>query len=77
MADKFDTLDELKVGITKLWEEGKKIQSHYKRLEKEYDDWQDRLYEIEKIITETEKVTGLTKEEIVEPKSLLDDIFGD
>lgn len=77
MASKFDTLDELKAGIAKLWEDGKKIQSHYRRLEKEYDDWQDRLIEIENIIAKTENETGLSKEEITKPNSILDDIFGD
>lgn len=71
----FETVDDLKVGIAKLWEDGKKIASHYKRLEKEYDDWQDRLYEIEKLIAQAEEDTGLTKEEIIAPTREVDEFL--
>lgn len=59
------TVDDLKAAIKLHWEEGEKIQSHYKRLEKGYSDWEDRLIAIENAITQLEDDAGLTKEELL------------
>lgn len=71
-----DDLDELRKAVQDHRAEGKKILSHYNRLEREYSDWEDRLVEIENAISEAEKITGLTKEEVIEPHDILDDILG-
>lgn len=58
------TLDELRDTIRVVKEEGRKIQLHYKRLEQEYSDWEDRVRDIEEAIAQAEEDTGITKEEI-------------
>lgn len=60
------TVDDLKKAIKLHWEEGEKIQSHYKRLEKGYSDWEDRLIAIENAITQLEDEAGLSKEELLQ-----------
>ena len=69
------TLDDVRAMVQEVREEGLTIQRHYKRLEQEYSDWEDRVNELEKIIAQAEDDTGLTKEEIVTPPSAFDDIF--
>lgn len=71
----FDTLDDLKAAIAAHREAGKKIINHFKRLESEYSDWEDRLIEIEAAIEEAEKITGIKKEEILEEKNIFDDLL--
>lgn len=71
-----DDLDQLRKAVADHREAGKKIISHFNRLDREYSDWEDRLVEIENAISEAEKITGLTKEEIIKPTDSLDDIFG-
>lgn len=61
------TIDDVRAMVKTLREEGLQIQSHYKRLEQEYSDWEDRLYALDKIISQAEEETGLTKEQIIEP----------
>ena len=58
--------------ILELKEQGKKIISHYKKLEEYYSEWEDRLYKIELKIQEIEKDTGLDKEEIIAYDALED-----
>jgi predicted nuclease with TOPRIM domain len=71
------TLDDVRNLIKEVRSEGLQIQSHYKRLELEYSDWEDRVNELEKIIYQAELDTGLTKEEIYkEPNEFADDILG-
>ncbi len=60
-----ETIDDLRKAIKLHWEEGENIQRHYKRLEKGYSDWEDRLIEIENKITELEDEAGLSKEELL------------
>lgn len=72
----FDTLDELKAAVAAHREAGKKIINHFKRLESEYSDWEDRLIEIEAAIEEAEEITGLKKEEIIKPaEHIFDDLL--
>ena len=61
------TLDELRSMVQEVREEGLKIQRHYKRLEQEYSDWENRVNEIENIVYQAELDTGITKEEIMSP----------
>lgn len=61
------TLDDVRAMVKALRQEGLQIQSHYKRLEQEYSDWEDRLYALDIIISQAEEETGLTKEQIMEP----------
>jgi predicted nuclease with TOPRIM domain len=72
------TLDDVRALVRKLHKEGLQIQSHYKRLDKEYSDWEDRLNELDKIISQAEDETGLSKQQIMEPEnpfdSLLDEV---
>lgn len=76
-------LETIRQQVRSLHEEGKRIQSHYRRLEKEYSDWEDRLNELDKTIHTAEKQHGLTKEEIVVDNGMLSGIdmsslsFGD
>lgn len=74
---KLETLDDLKAAIAEHREEGRKIIRHFKRLEQEYSDWEDRLVVIEQEIDNCERQTGLTKDEIVAPKSTVDSIIED
>jgi len=68
------TLDDVRALVKEVHEEGLRIQSHYKRLAQEYSDWEDRVNELDKIISQAEKDTGLTKEEIFKEPSEFDDI---
>lgn len=70
------TLDDVRALVHETRERGLQIQSHYKRLEQEYADWEDQILEVEKIIQQLQDDTGVTKEEIYEkPKSSLDSIL--
>lgn len=69
------TLEELRGLIKEVREEGLKIQRHYKRLEQEYSDWEDRVNSIENIIHQAERDTGLTKQEIYTPGNIFDDLL--
>lgn len=68
------SLAELRAEVQAVREEGLKIQSHYKRLEKEYSDWEDRFYALEKAVDEAETITGLNKQDIYEDKGIFNDI---
>ncbi len=72
------TLDDVRELVQKTREQGLQIQSHYKRLEQEYSDWEDQINEIEKIILQMQEDSGITKQEIYEPpKSNLDNTLED
>jgi predicted nuclease with TOPRIM domain len=71
------TLDDVRELVKEVRAEGLQIQSHYKRLEKEYSDWEDRVRDLENIIAQAEEDTGLSKEEIITTPSPLEDIFDD
>lgn len=60
-----ETIEDLRKAIKLHWEEGESIQRHYKRLEKGYSDWEDRLVAIENAIDEMEQESGLSKEELI------------
>ena len=68
------TLDDVRKLVKEVREEGLKIQSHYKRLEQEYSDWEDRVYELDKILSRAEEDTGISKEEIYREPTELDDV---
>ncbi len=68
------TIEDVRALVKEVREEGLKIQSHYKRLEQEYSDWEDRVNELDKVIAQAEKETGLTKEEIYETPNEASDI---
>ena len=68
------TVDDVRALIKDVRAEGLKIQSHYKRLELEYSDWEDRVNELEKIIAQAESDTGITKEEIYKEPNDFDGI---
>lgn len=78
MSDTIETLDDLKAAIAAHREEGKRLIRHIKRIEQEYSDWEDRTVQIEIAIAQAELDTGLTKEEITQPKELdaLEEAFG-
>lgn len=65
-------LDQLREDIIKHKEEGKKIISHFKKLEEYYSDWEDRMNAIENRISEAEDSSGLTKQEITQYDALQD-----
>lgn len=70
-----DDLDDLKAAVKAHREEGKKIINHFKRLESEYSDWEDRLVEIEAAIAEAEQITGLDKKEILQETNVFDELL--
>lgn len=77
-------LETLRKQTHAMLEDGRNIQAHYRRLEKEYSDWQDRLYNIDQEIEKLAGQVGLTpreiQSEIAVPQlgtSILDDLFGD
>lgn len=78
MSKGIETLDDLRAAIAAHREEGKRLIRHLKRIEEEYSDWEDRTVQIEAAIAQAELDTGLTKEEIAQPKEYdaLQEAFG-
>lgn len=78
MSSPIETLEDLKAVIAAHREEGKRLIRHLKRIDQEYSDWEDRTIEIEAAISQAELDTGLTKEEIIQPKEVdaLQEAFG-
>ena len=60
------TLQELRIHIEEVKNVGLQIQSHYKKLEKEYSDWEDDFNRIQNRIDELKEENGLTEKEILE-----------
>jgi predicted nuclease with TOPRIM domain len=58
------SLDDVRALVHSVREEGLRIQRHYKKLEEEYSDWEDRVWKLDKILLEMEEKTGLSKQEI-------------
>src|SRR4029077_7990896 len=56
------TLDDVRALIRQVKEEGLKIQSHYKKLELYYSDWEDDLKYVDDIIAKVCEDTGVEKE---------------
>lgn len=71
------TLDDVRKLIAENRERGLQIQSHYKKLEQEYSDWEDQINEIEKIILQMQEDTGINREEIITPISQTNSILED
>lgn len=76
MAEPLDDLDALRRAVAEHRAEGKKIISHFKKMEDAYSDWEDRLIQIEKAIEEAEQITGIAKEEIINTKDIVDELLG-
>ena len=57
-------LDDVRALVRKAHEEGLRIQSHYKRLEQEYSDWEDRIIALDKLLSDAEEQFNLPREEI-------------
>jgi len=57
-------LDDVRALVRSVREEGLRIQRHYKKLEEEYSDWEDRVWKLDQILLDMEEKTGLTKIEI-------------
>jgi len=70
---KYETLDDLRAGVKLMREEARRLASHLKKMLAEYDDFEDRILELDKVIAQAELDTGLTKEEIIMPPT--DDEF--
>ena len=62
----YETIDDLKEGIEKVKAQAQNIRSNLTRIETEYQDWEDRVKELEEAIFQAQEDAGLTKEEIVE-----------
>lgn len=71
------TLDELRAEIAAVKEEGRKIISHFKKMQEYYSDWEDRLNKIELEISQAEKELGLTKEVIESPREEFADFLNE
>lgn len=72
-----DTIDDLRAAAKTLREEASKLQSHLKRMMTEYGDFEDRINELDKVIAQAEIETGITKEEIIKPVSVIDNFLED
>lgn len=66
-------LDDVRALVKEVREEGLRIQRHYKRLEEEYSDWEDRVWKLDQMLSKLEDETGLTKEEIQREDDYLPD----
>jgi len=62
----YETIDDLKAGIERIKIYAKNIRSNLNRIEKEYQDWEDQVRDLEKAIQQAMDDAGLTKEEITE-----------
>lgn len=62
-----ENLDELRQAIDFHSREGKKIISHFNKMQEYYDEWQSRLIEIDNAIENQAKEHGLSREEILAP----------
>lgn len=71
------TLDDVRAEVAKVREAGLKIQSHYRHLEKLYEEWEDDLIKVERMIDQVRDDTGLSREEIIIPEKPQDDILED
>lgn len=71
------TLDDVRALVRTVREEGLRIQSHYKRLEEEYSNWEDQIVEVENIISQMQEDTGITREEIITPQSKTESVLED
>ena len=75
------TLDDLRELVKQYREQTLILKSNFERIQKEYEDWEDRVAELDKILDQAEKDTGITKEQVdvppIQERSLLDDIFDD
>lgn len=58
------TLDDVRALVKNVRAEGLKIQSHYKKLELYYSEWEDNLKLVDDAVNELCDRTGITKEEI-------------
>lgn len=61
------TLDDVRALVREVRERGLQIQSHYKHIEKLYEEWEDDMVKVEKLVDQLREDSGLTKEEIYEP----------
>ena len=81
MANKDDDVKQILASLReeakKVILEGKKIISHFSKMEKDYSDWEDRLNALDKKIYEMEDDYGLIPEEVFKEPDAIDDIFGD
>lgn len=73
------TLEDLRKLIKEYREQTLVLKSNFERIQKEYEDWEDRVAELDKVISQAEEETGITKEEIdIPPKqelSFLDELL--
>jgi len=67
-----DDLKELRQAIEAHKVEGKKIISHFHKMQEYYSDWEDRLIELEYAIQKIEKEQGIPREKIEEPEVVSD-----
>lgn len=67
-------LDELRAEVKAVREKGLRIQSHYRKLEQDYSDWEDRLNKLDKAFIAAEEELGLTKQEILQEATPFGDL---
>lgn len=72
-----DDLDELRKAINAHKEEGRKLISHFNKMQEYYSDWEDRLVEIDNAVERIKKEHGISRDEIVEPEKTEIDNFLD
>lgn len=64
MSNFRETLEALRKQSKFLMEEGRSIQNHYRRIEREYSDWEDRIVALDKKFHELELETGIATPEL-------------
>lgn len=69
------TVDELRAMVKEHREQTLLLKRHFERIQKEYEDWEDRVAELDKIIYQAEKDTGIVKEEVYTPTTAVDDLL--
>jgi chromosome segregation ATPase len=77
MSESFETIDDLRAAVRAARDEAKKLASHLKRMLDEYGDFEDRINAIDQAICEAEKELNLSREEILNPPTVIDDLLGD
>lgn len=67
-------LAELRAEVKAVHEQGLRIQSHYRKLEQEYSDWEDRLNKLDAAINNAENELGLNKAQVLQEPTPFGDL---
>lgn len=77
MSETFETIDDLRAAVRGMRDEAKKLASHLRRMLDEYGDFEDRINAVDQAISEAEKELNLTRNEIINPPNVADELLED